>query len=134
DGELIRLVLQRLADRLMHQGRQVLSVALSVREILAQVLVILKVENRRARRMAGVDLTASRLVLRRADVPARDVRKFKCGGSRTRGACHIGSPCPSIVLSCTEAAGLRRTDRRKKHNEFSGNTQYSIGILRCHPP
>src|SRR5262249_31894370 len=98
----------------MDQGWCVFFVALGLREVLAYVLIVLEAEDRGAWRMAGIDLAASRIVLRRADISACDVRKFECGDSRPGGACHISSPYPSIVLACGEATGLRRTDRCQK--------------------
>src|SRR5262252_4245471 len=98
----------------MYQGRCVFLAILSAHNVLAHVLVIFKAENRRGRRIAGIDLTASCVVLRRADISAGDVGKFKCSHTRPRGGCHVGSPCPAIVLACAEAPGLRRTDRCEK--------------------
>src|SRR5215470_19379526 len=83
----------------MYQGRHVLLVALTVHEVLTHVLVIFEAEDRRSRRMAGIDLTASCVVLRRADISAGDVRKFKCPHTRPRRGRHVSSPCPSIVLN-----------------------------------
>src|SRR5258708_5764111 len=39
--------------------------------------------------MAGINLTAGCVVLRRADISAGDVRKFKCAHTRLGGGCHV---------------------------------------------